>query len=218
MSTVNTNARASTLLSTQLITTTTTTAKASNAVTNTSTGTVSLFIPAAYRLKMPHYKAGADIDKFINRYEQFCKTQNISKEEKAGYLLNTFNNTTFTVIIRELSELERNNYEEIKEHLMRQLDIIRENGQRRLLLRQARRKSGQDLQAFYTDLLNLAAKAYPGPHTFEYSKITDEAIMDQFTCGCEHEKIRIFLLHKNPKSPREALSLHGYNTSISNAI
>ena len=223
-STTNTNASASTIVSTPLITTTTTTATISNAVTNTSTSTPivspvttgstettthsrSSFIPAAYRLKMPHYKAGADIDIFINRYEQFCKTQNISEEEKAGYLLNALDDTTFTVIIRELSEVERNNYEKLKEHLMRRLDIIRENGQRRLLLRQARRKPGQDLQSFYTDLLSLAAKAYPGPHTPEYSKITDEAIMDQFICGCEDEKIRIFLLDKNPKSSREALSL-----------
>ena len=223
-STTNTNASASTIVSTPLITTTTTTATISNAVTNTSTSTPvvspvttgstettthsrSSFIPAAYRLKMPHYKAGADIDIFINRYEQFCKTQNISEEEKAGYLLNALDDTTFTIIIRELSEVERNNYEKLKEHLMRRLDIIRENGQRRLLLRQARRKPGQDLQSFYTDLLSLAAKAYSGPHTPEYSKITDEAIMDQFICGCEDEKIRIFLLDKNPKSSREALSL-----------
>ena len=229
-STVNTSTSAGTIVSTPLITMTTTTASTTTCstlvtisgtgtpaaspvttggavTTETSTYSRSSGIPAAYRLKMPHYKAGADIDIFINRYEQFCKTQNISEDDKADYLLNALDDTTFTVIIRELSELERNNYEKLKEHLLRRLDIIREKGQRRLLLRQARRKPGQDLQAFYTDLLSLAAKAYPGPHTAEQAQITDEAIMDQFICGCEDEKIRIFLLDKNPKSSREALSL-----------
>ncbi len=236
-STVNTSSSAGTIVIAPLITTTMTTTTANTTTANTSTASTvvniagtgtaaastittgstgvtetstfsrSSNIPAAYRLKMPHYKSGADIDIFINRYEQFCNTQKIAEDEKAGYLLNALDDTTFTVIIRELSELERNNYEKLKEHLLRRLDIIREKGQRRLLLRQARRKPGQDLQAFYTDLLSLAAKAYPGPHTTEQAQITDEAIMDQFICGCEDEKIRIFLLDKNPKSSREALSL-----------
>ena len=149
-STVNTNVSASIIVSIPVITKTNATATISNAVTNTSTITPvvspvttgstettthsrSSFIPAAYKLKMPHYKAGADIEIFINRYEKFFKTQNISEEEKASYLLNALDDTIFTVIIRELSEVERNNYEKLKEHLIRRLDIIRENGQRRLL-------------------------------------------------------------------------------------
>ncbi len=84
------------------------------------------------------------------------------------------------------------------------MDIIREKGQRHLLLR--RRKPGQDLQTVYTDLLSVAAKVYPGLHTTEQAQIANEAIMDQFICGCG-QKIRIFLLGKNPKSSREALSL-----------
>ena len=175
--------------------------------TETATYSRSMNIPAAYRLKMPHYKAGGDIEIFINRYEEFLKTQNIAEGEKASYLLNALDDTTFTVVIRELNERERNNYPILKEHLLKRLDIVRERGQRRLLLRQARRKPGQDLQTFYTELLSLAAKAYPGSHTPEQAQVTDEAIMDQLICGCEDEKIRVFLLEKSPKSSREALSL-----------
>ena len=85
--------------------------------------------------------------------------------------------------------------------------MLKEKGQRRLQLRQAKRRIGQDLQSFYTDILSLAAKAYPGPHTAEQAQIADDAIMDQLIYGCEDEKMRLFLLEKNPKSSREALSL-----------
>ena len=72
--------------------------------TETATYSRSMNIPAAYRLKMPHYKAGGDIEIFINRYEEFLKTQNIAEGEKASYLLNALDDTTFTVVIRELNE------------------------------------------------------------------------------------------------------------------
>ena len=204
------NTASATMTTTSMIaapTTGNTTDPKGSGATETATYSRSMNIPAAYRLKMPHYKAGGDIEIFINRYEEFLKTQNIAEGEKASYLLNALDDTTFTVVIRELNERERNNYPILKEHLLKRLDIVRERGQRRLLLRQARRKPGQDLQTFYTELLSLAAKAYPGSHTPEQAQVTDEAIMDQLICGCEDEKIRVFLLEKSPKSSREALSL-----------
>ena len=147
-STVNMNTSVSTIVSTPLITITTASASkttASTLVTITGTGTPaaspvttgrtevteiptysrSSVIPAAYRLKMLHCKARADIDIFISRNEQVFKTQNISEDEKASNALNALDETTFTVIIRELSELEQNNYEKLKEHLLRILNIIR---------------------------------------------------------------------------------------------
>ena len=162
---------------------------------------------ASYRLKMPMYKTGNDIETFINRFEQFCQVQTVSHAQKANLVLSALDDTTFTVVNRELTDTERNNYNTVKEHLLKRFDILKEKGQRRLLLRQARRKPGQDLQSFYTEILTLAAKAYPGPHTAEQALITDEAIMDQLIYGCEDEKMRLFLLDKNPKSSREALSL-----------
>ena len=178
-----------------------TTGPKGSGATETAIYSRSMNIPAAYMLKMPHHKAGGDIEIFINRYE-FSKARNIVEGEKASYLLNALD-TTFTVVIRELNERERNNYSILKEHLLKRLDIVRERGQRRLLLRQARRKPRQDLQTFYTELLSLAAKAYSGSHTPEQAQVTDEAIMDQLICGCEDEKIRVYLLENSPKSSQK---------------
>ena len=179
------------------------------ALSSTSTTSVNrdVTVMASYRLKMPMYKTGNDIETFVNRFEQFCQAQTVLPAQKANLILNALDDTTFTVVTRELTETERNNYNTVKEHLLTRFDILKEKGQRRLLLRQARRKPGQDLQSFYTEILTLAAKAYPGPHTAEQALITDEAIMDQLICGCEDEKMRLFLLDKSPKSSREALSL-----------
>ena len=160
-----------------------------------------------YKIRMPSYKSGGDIETFINRYEQFCETQNIAEDQKAKLILSALDDITFTVIIRELNETERKEYKKVREHLLKRFDVLKEKGQRRLQLRQAKRKIGQDLQSFYTDILSLAAKAYPGPHTKEQAQIADDAIMDQLIYGCEDEKMRLFLLEKNPKSSREALSL-----------
>ena len=179
------------------------------APSSTSTTNVNrdVSVMASYRLKMPMYKTGNDIETFVNRFEQFCQAQTVPPAQKANLILNALDDTTFTVVTRELTETERNNYNTVKEHLLKRFDILKEKGQRRLLLRQARTKPGQDLQSFYTEILTLAAKAYPGPHTAEQALITDEAIMDQLICGCEDEKMRLFLLDKSPKSSREALSL-----------
>ena len=160
-----------------------------------------------YKIRMPSYKSGGDIETFINRYEQFCETQNIAEDQKAKLILSALDDITFTVIIRELNETERKEYKKVREHLLKRFDVLKEKGQRRLQLRQAKRKIGQDLQSFYTDILSLAAKAYPGPHTAEQAQIADDAIMDQLIYGCENEKMRLFLLEKNSKSSREALSL-----------
>ena len=52
-------------------------------------------------------------------------------------------------------------------------------------------------------MLGLAAKAFPSDN----GVVMDEAIMDQFICGCDDEKVRLHLLDKAPKTSREALSL-----------
>ena len=134
---------------------------------------------ASYRIKMLMYKTGNDIQMFVNRFEQFCQAQTVLPARKANLILNALDDNTFTVVTRELTETERNNYNTVKEHLLKKFDVLKEKGQRRLLLRQAHRKPGQDLQSFYTEILTLAAKAYTGPHTAEQALITDEAIMDQ---------------------------------------
>ena len=178
-----------------------------NKTTKSSSKSKEINIPATYKLKMPTYKTGDDIEIFIYRYEHFCKAQNIANDQKAIFLQNALDEITFTIIIRELTENERSNYLKLKEHLLQRFDTMLGNKrQTRLLLRQARRKSDQDIQEFYTDLMNLAAKAYPGPHNAEQAQLIDEIIMDQLIFGCEDEKIRLFLLERNSTSSRDALS------------
>ena len=88
--------------------------------------------------------------------------------------------------------------------------MLDDKRQMRLLLRQALRKSGQDIQEFYTDLMNVTAKSYPDPHNLEQAQLIDEIIVDQLISGCKDEKIRLFLLERNPTSSRDALS-HAMN-------
>ena len=178
-----------------------------NKTTKSSSKSKEINIPATYKLKMPTYKTGDDIEIFIYRYENFCKAQNIANDQKAIFLQNALDEITFTIIIRELTANERSNYLKLKEHLLQRFDtMLDDKRQTRLLLRQARRKSDQDIQEFYTDLMNLAAKAYPSPHNAEQAQLIDEIIVDQLIFGCEDEKIRLFLLERNPTSSRDALS------------
>lgn len=87
--------------------------------------------------------------------------------------------------MRELTENERDNYLKLKDCLLKRFDTVQEQRQRRLFLRQTRRKPGQYLQIFYTELLDLVAKAYLDPHTMEQTQIIDDAITDQLILGCE---------------------------------
>lgn len=159
-------------------------------------------VTANYGLKIPTYKSGGDIENFVARFEQYCRTQNIEESRQANLILSAVDDVTFTVLNRELTETEKNNYVIIKCHLLKRFDVLKEKGQRRLILRQSKRKPGQDLNEFYTDLLGLAEKAYPG----ETSHVVDEAILDQFIYGCEDEKVRLHLLDKMPKTSRDALA------------
>ena len=91
-----------------------------------------------YQIRMPSYKSGGNIETFINRYEQFCETQNIAEDQKAKLILSALDDITFTVIIRELNETERKEYKKVREHLLKRFDMLKEKGQRRLQLRQAK--------------------------------------------------------------------------------
>lgn len=132
---------------------------------------------AMYGLKIPIYKSGGDAESFINRFEQYCRTQHVEDARKANLILTAVDDVTFTVLNRELTEEEKGDYNKVKLHLLKRFDVVKEKGQRRLILRQAKRKPGQDLSSFYTDLLGLAEKAYPG----ERSGVVDEAIIDQLS-------------------------------------
>jgi hypothetical protein len=129
--------------------------------------------------------------------------QNISVSRRANLLYTHLDDSTFTVIIRELSEEERANYDILKNHLLKRFDMLKDPGQKRLTFRQARREGSQKLKNFYTSLLGLATKAFPG----ESGSTVDKMILDQFILGCDDDKVRLHLIKKQPASSREALSL-----------
>ena len=158
---------------------------------------------STYGVKLPTYKSPGDIETFISRFEQYCITQNVEDIRKANLLLTAIDDATFTVVKRELTDDERKNYNTIKKHLEKRFDLLKDAGQKRLIFRQARREHGQTIEEFYTQLLGMAAKAFPG----ESSQAVDRMILDQLICGCADEKIRFHLIEKAPATSRDALSL-----------
>ena len=89
---------------------------------------------ATYKIKMPTYKTGDNMEMFINHYEYFCKTQYIANDKKAIFLLHALDEITFAVVVRELTENKRDNYSELKEYLLKRFDTVQEQGQRRYFL------------------------------------------------------------------------------------
>jgi hypothetical protein len=161
-----------------------------------------------FGLRTPYFKSGEDIESFLGRFEVHCSLQNVKGNRRAELLLgNAIDSTTFRIVDRELTTTEKTDYDTIKKHLLKRFGIDGQEGLQRLALTHAQRQPGQDLQSFYTELLGLAAKAHPGPHTAEQAKIVDRLVCDSFVWGCGDEKIRLHLLLKKPQSTREALEM-----------
>ena len=117
-------------------------------------------------------------------------------------MLMALDEATFTVVKRELTDAGRADYGIVKKHLLKRFDLLKDTRQERLIFRQARREHGQNIEEFYTALLGVAAKAFPG----ESSAMVDIMILDQPICGCGEEKVRMYLIEKAPSTSREALS------------
>ena len=175
-----------------------------NTITNTNTTmSTSTVTSTIYGVKLQKYKPPMDMETFVNPFEQYCLTQRIDTKDKANLIIHALDDATFTVIQRELTEAERQHYDTVKQHLLKRFDIHKEIGQKRLLFRQAKREGTQTLEEFYTQLLGLAAKAFPE----ESADTVDRMITDQFIIGCEIDRTRLHLIEKGPRTSREALSL-----------
>ena len=124
-------------------------------------------------------------------------------DRKTNLLLMALDEATFTVVKRQLTDAERADYDTVKKHLLKRFDLLKDAGQKRLIFRQARREYGQTIKEFYTVLLGMAAKAFPG----ESSATVDRMILDQLICGCAEEKVLMHLIEKSPITSREALSI-----------
>ena len=151
---------------------------------------------------MPRFVSPGDIETFINRFEQFCITQTVDESRKANLILTELDNASFTLVTRELKE-EKKNFIITKNHLLKSFDLYKETGQRRLIFRQTRIEIAQSFAEYYTHLPGLAAKAFPE----ENADTVDKNILDQFLKGIGDDNIRLYLLEKGPKPPKEALSL-----------
>ena len=156
----------------------------------------------SYGVKMSTFKSPGDIEVFIHRFEQYCLMQNVMVDRKANLLLMALDDATFTVVKRKLTDAERADYEIVKKHLLKRFDLLKDAGQKRLIFRQARREYGQNIEEFYTALLGMAAKAFPG----ERSATVDRMILNQLICRCGEEKVGMYLIEKAPSTSREALS------------
>ena len=53
------------------------------------------------------------------------------------FIFNALDEATFTVVKRELMDAERADYEIVKKHLLKRFDLLKDAGQKRLILRQA---------------------------------------------------------------------------------
>ena len=134
-----------------------------------------------------------EMETLVNRIEQYCLTQKIEISDKANLIVHALDDSIFTVVQRELTDMEWTNYDAIKAHLLKRVDVQKEISQKRLLFRQTKPYGAQTLEEFYTHLLGLAAKAFPE----EISDTADRMITDQFILGCEVDRTRLHLIEKD---------------------
>ena len=108
------------------ITSTSSTSTASTITTSThaTTSTTSTI----YGVKQQKFKPSMDMETFVNRFEKYCLTQKIEISDKANLIMHVLDDSTFTVIQRELTDVERINYDTFKVHLLKRFDVHKEIG------------------------------------------------------------------------------------------
>ena len=81
-----------------------------------------------------------DVESFLSRYECYCKMEHMDDTEKAGHLILALDPKVYSIIDRELTMEEKNNYDTLKRHLIKRFDIFKEAGLRRVLFSQLKRE------------------------------------------------------------------------------
>ena len=76
------------------------------------------------------------MEAFVNRFEQYCLTQKIDIQDKANLKIHALDDSTFTVMQRELSDSKQTNYDTVKSHIFKNLTYTGKLD-KRLLFRQA---------------------------------------------------------------------------------
>jgi enamine deaminase RidA (YjgF/YER057c/UK114 family) len=148
------------------------------------------------------YKMGDDIESFICRFECYCKMDYMNESEKAGNLMLAMDPKIYPIIDRELTAVEKNDYDTLKRHLLKRFDIYKESGLRRVLFTMLKREVGETQEDYYSRLLDYGNKAI----TEETALTIDRMIRDQFMVRND-DKTREHLIGKAPKTSRNALSL-----------
>ena len=129
-----------------------------------------------YGVKLQKFKPPMDTETFVNRFEQYCLTQKIEISDKANFIIHALDDSTFSVIKRELIDVERTNYDTVKARLLKRFELHKEIGQKRMLFRQVKHEGAQTLEEFYSHLLRLATKVFQE----ETADTVDRMITDQF--------------------------------------
>jgi hypothetical protein len=191
----------------------------SSPAASTPASTDSASAHVRHRHRLPTFKMEDDVESFLSRYECYCKMEHMDDTEKAGHLILALDPKVYSIIDRELTIEEKNNYDTLKRHLIKRFDIYKEAGLRRVLFTQLKREIGETQEDYYSRLLEAGNKAF----TEESGATIDRMIRDQFMVRND-DKTRLYLIEKSPQTAREALSLaisfqaaHSFNDTMKDA-
>ena len=95
---------------------------------------------AQFGLKIPKHKSPGDIENFVKRFDEYFLHQEINNHLKANLMLLSLDDKTFDIMIMELNENERQNYNTVKTHLLKKLNVHQTTGHKHLFFRQAKRE------------------------------------------------------------------------------
>ena len=172
-------------------------------------------------MKMTTYKPGGDIEVFIEKFKVYCSGMNVHSSRQANVLLDSLYETKFIIITEELTEIERQDVNLIIKHLKKRFMAPEGIGNLRLQFRKYKQSASQDLQTYYTELLDKAANAFK----HEPADTIENNIIDQCITGCYNEKVRMQLIERSPSSYRRALEIAlgntdtlEYNKKLSNKV
>jgi hypothetical protein len=189
----------------------------SSPAASTPASTDSASAHTRHRHRLLTFKMEDDVESFLSRYECYCKMEHMGDTEKAGHLILALDPKVYSIIDRELTLQEKDDYDTLKRHLIKRFDIFKDARLRRVLFTQLKREIGETQEDYYSRLLEADKKAF----TDESGATIDRMIRDQFMVRND-DKTRLYLIEKS--TAREALSLaisfqaaHSFNDTMKDA-
>jgi hypothetical protein len=114
----------------------------SSPAASTPSSTDSASAHVRHRHRLPTFKMEDDVESFLSRYECYCKMEHMDDTEKAGHLILALDPKVYSIIDRELTIEEKNNYDTLKRHLIKRFGVYKEAGLTRVLFTQLKREIG----------------------------------------------------------------------------